>query len=1203
MSKINLSKKTVKVFVIIAFVLVLFSFFVIEILWKNNGDLGADFVAQKFRHTVKSHIGVDVIFSSISGNPFVGYVGKDVKLGIDDNISNFAKSINIKPSLRSLLTGKPRVTSIEINSAKIASEDVLKLFDLPLTDKESKQSISIENISLYDTEILGKRRIYIDRAHLKPEGNLMKFDVHGAINLLEFQVKGCLSSSGGKISLEDCLIKTNGGSGALEGEITPLFSLKGELHNISADVIAAIFPGFASVKPKGTISGSIGFTLGEKKSLKINGQFYLPSGEIAGIPLNDTSFTLLFSDGVLDFKVLQNKSFESEIMGSVMVFFNPLKLKLELKSKTASIEAWKNRFDWLSALNGTAENIALSLEGPPKYLSGRVKFESPELKVLNFALTNADMTAEVSGNQICFNGKGFWKDIPLEFQGTTSHDGSPMLDATITARSVDAQKLKYCFKDNEELELKGNCDIFLSVHGKAGSFAFEGIAQADQLKAGHLNLRDLKAEFALQKGNLNIATLRAKLYSADLNGKGTVLDIFSLNPTFDISGVIRNLELGEIFEPTDTKISGKSEIEWNIARRGADTSLTAHINVPLLCFDNLLSLTDISIAVKSVKNGLSLYGESLCSEGTIDFAGNITLTNNSPLVDISGKMTDIKLKSLDFFALDGTIRGGFQITGHPDKLTLSSEVLSDDIAIQNIPLKNFKAHIEVRDSFTEVKALSFDLWEGAVILKGTAQKDALDLKGHFNAINLSHLPLPPKWFPQGLAGGMLEVKGNITSPQIIVDGVMKEAAIGGLSFEEINFLAKSDVTNFKVDYFEARSEEGVLKGELEGTLKPKPSIKFDLHGKKLPTSMLAHLFSPNLKNSLQGLVEVNLKGEYKDILTISGNINADELLFFGLKIQNASIPIQFTDDMYQISDLSAKISEGTLQMNLTAKRNLPLQWKTTISLENAPLEFLLQDFLKGACSVYGSANLYLNLKGEGARLVNMSGLGKLEITDGQILASQKPAKTLEELGIEGFKFHRALLNFNINGPSVYILPGSMITSHPDDSLYRYISFDGVIASDGKIDLFCLGNVNAKALNALTKALKEIATLENPTEQEIAQNLLKGFIGGFSVKDFKDVSLRIKGSWPSVTLSKLSVGEPSLGKGTASHRLNDDEDEWNVKLFFAFPTGNGSSPDYDFGDQFISQLLQGLLDQLFSPASHDNEKKGTFSTVNELNDNH
>ena len=87
--------------------------------------------------------------------------------------------------------------------------------------------------------------------------------------------------------------------------------------------------------------------------------------------------------------------------------------------------------------------------------------------------------------------------------------------------------------------------------------------------------------------------------------------------------------------------------------------------------------------------------------------------------------------------------------------------------------------------------MSFDLWEGIVMLRGTAQKDALDLNGQFNAINLSHLPLPPKWFPQGLAGGMLEIKGNITSPQITVDGIMKEAAIGGLSFDKINFWQKA----------------------------------------------------------------------------------------------------------------------------------------------------------------------------------------------------------------------------------------------------------------------------------------------------------------------------------------------------------------------------------------------------------------------------
>ncbi|MFY9382714.1 MAG: hypothetical protein WAP14_01675, partial [Acetomicrobium sp.] len=71
MLKINLSKKGVKVFVILALVLILFSFLAIEMLWKNKDNLGADFIAQKFRHAVKSNIGVDVIFSSISGNPLV----------------------------------------------------------------------------------------------------------------------------------------------------------------------------------------------------------------------------------------------------------------------------------------------------------------------------------------------------------------------------------------------------------------------------------------------------------------------------------------------------------------------------------------------------------------------------------------------------------------------------------------------------------------------------------------------------------------------------------------------------------------------------------------------------------------------------------------------------------------------------------------------------------------------------------------------------------------------------------------------------------------------------------------------------------------------------------------------------------------------------------------------------------------------------
>ena len=163
-----------------------------------------------------------------------------------------------------------------------------------------------------------------------------------------------------------------------------------------------------------------------------------------------------------------------------MVFFNPLRLKLELNSKVASIEAWKNRFDWLSPLSGTAENIALSLEGPPKYLSGRVKFGSPELKIMNLALTNADMIAEVSGSQICFNGKGFWKDILLELQEQL-HTTVRQCLTLLSLPDLWTQKLKNCFKDNGNSKWKA---IVISFACTARPVAALRVLQADQLKAG-----------------------------------------------------------------------------------------------------------------------------------------------------------------------------------------------------------------------------------------------------------------------------------------------------------------------------------------------------------------------------------------------------------------------------------------------------------------------------------------------------------------------------------------------------------------------------------------------------------------------------------------------------------------------------------------------------------------------------------------------
>jgi len=508
-----------------------------------------------------------------------------------------------------------------------------------------------------------------------------------------------------------------------------------------------------------------------------------------------------------------------------------------------------------------------------------------------------------------------------------------------------------------------------------------------------------------------------------------------------------------------------------------------------------------------------------------------------------------------------------------------------------------------KNSSMEVQSLSFGLCNGIVSLGGIIEGNSLHLTGDFNAVDLSGLPFPSLWFVRGITGGKLVIEGELTSPQIEIDGVIKEAAINGLTFETVKFKAKSDTVNLALDVTEASGENWTIKGKAKGNIKPDPSFEFDVGGDNVPIDMFSQLLSPNLKGKLKGRAKMSFAGEYDGALTYRGHIRSEELSLFDVKFQDVEIPLVFSSDSLRIDGLKASLFGGTLNMNYFAQIGKLLTWQSDIDIKNAPLNVFLQNFLAESVSSDGALNLSLNLKGEGTRLVNLSGYGKLDVTDGKIVGFAGKNDGLKSIGLDSLNFQKASLDFYINGPSLYILPGSMITSQPNDSLYRYISIDGILTLDGMIDLFCSGNINVKALNALTRALKEVAILENPTEQELAQNLLKGFIGGFSLNDFKDVSLYIKGNWPSLTISNLRVNEPLMAKGPSYYQFDDDEDEWRFNLHFNFQTGSGKPSEGDFGEQFVSQILEGLLNGIFNPTSENNSKKGTFSSADEIKGNH
>lgn len=1204
MSKKFLTKRTLKTIAFLFCLFLLSLVLVASVVLKRGGDFGSAFVVEKIDKALESVAGLDFRFASFSGNPITGYVGSGVEIILDGNELLLAKSIEIKPSVKSLIKGKPAVKSIEINSIDISKDEASRLATAIAAIKETNASPPppIEEIVLKDVKVSGKRNYSITQARFKPHDDSIDVDFRGAINSLKITGKFRALRADEKLILEDCHVKVNDTNLKLEGTLTPRINLTGKVEELGAEEIVALFPKFKAAQPEGFLSGTMALSCDDSGSIVVEGRFHVPSGEIVDIPLNSATFTMIYKEGKLNFELLENRSFETEVTGKIEVAFNPLTLKLDLFSDKASTEKWQSRFPWLSSFDGTADDVSLHLKGHPRKLSGRIHFTSDEFTATGFTLKDAEITADISGKEVSFKGRGYWQGIPIAMEGSALHNGSLMLDALVSAEGLEIGKLGRLFSSLSDINLEGQCDITVKVQGKPDELALEGAAKSNRLKTGFADLRDLKMEFTLKKDRLEISSLQAKVYDGEVTGQGTISDLFSPSPNIDLSGIARDIELGGIFDSVDPKMKGKTEVRWRISKEKEGVIFSAVADAPVLVFGDLLKLQDLHAEAASFEGGLNLKGRALFNGGKVEFLGKIKDERGELFTDISGTISDLSLEPKTW-PIHGMLRGNFKAEGRSGNLSFYAKMYGQDIMVKDILLKDFKLTLGGNNSSMEVQSLSFGLCNGIVSLGGTIEGDNLHLTGDFNAVDLSVLPLPSLWFVRGITGGKVVVEGEFTSPQIEIDGLIKEAAIDGLTFETVKFKAKSDTINLALDVTEASGENWTIKGKAKGSIKPDPTFEFEVDGDNVPIDMFSQLLSPNLKGKLKGKAKMSFVGKYDGALTYRGLIRSEELSFFDVKFQNAEIPLALSSDSLRIDDLKASLFGGTLNMNYSAQVGKLLTWQSDIDIKNAPLNAFLQNFLAESVSSDGILNLSLNLKGEGTRLVNLSGYGKLDVTDGKIVGFAEKHDGLKSIGLNSLNFQKASLDFYINGPSLYILPGSMITSQPNDSLYRYISIDGILALDGTIDLFCSGNINVKALNALTRAVREVAMLENPTEQEVAQNLLKGFISGFSLNDFKDISLHVKGSWPSLTISNLRVNEPLMAKGPLYYQFDDEEDEWKFNLHFNFPTGSGKPSEGDLGEQFVSQILEGLLNGIFNPASEDNSKKGTFSTADEIKGNH
>ncbi|MDR1137985.1 MAG: hypothetical protein LBK91_06650 [Synergistaceae bacterium] len=150
--------------------------------------------------------------------------------------------------------------------------------------------------------------------------------------------------------------------------------------------------------------------------------------------------------------------------------------------------------------------------------------------------------------------------------------------------------------------------------------------------------------------------------------------------------------------------------------------------------------------------------------------------------------------------------------------------------------------------------------------------------------------------------------------------------------------------------------------------------------------------------------------------------------------------------------------------------------------------------------------------------------------------------------------------------------------------------DGSFTVDKDIDISCVGNVNIRALNALSAGIQGVlsSTFESGQigdTQELLQNFLGNTITGFSKNEFRDISLKVQGHPGDIKFSNVKIASP-VKMDTIPEALKNPDGykegkSEKIQIKVEFPVGPGAnhsseSIEGQVGGQLLDQVLKGLV---------------------------
>ena len=475
--------------------------------------------------------------------------------------------------------------------------------------------------------------------------------------------------------------------------------------------------------------------------------------------------------------------------------------------------------------------------------------------------------------------------------------------------------------------------------------------------------------------------------------------------------------------------------------------------------------------------------------------------------------------------------------------------------------------------------------EGTLELK---QKGKISLSALSRELDLRKLSAA--FFPDvslgGTAAGKVTLSGTLGGKlSAVFSGTSPLITFSGLLLEKAAFSLKPDGKGAYALAAEGILGKSILAVEGKMAFTPKGTEITLKNSKKIDLGATASGLSAQAAGMVSGEADFTARG----ILGEKGNswegrIRSASLGFYRTEVKAVDIPFTWKDGRINVRDGKAEYHGGQAAASGMVDP-ATMRWEGNLTVKGMDLGNATEKILGGKGSVTGKADLTARGSGTGGMVGMVFGSGQLSAKDGTV-SGFDALKTVSPTGV--VKFSSVLASFNLDGRNIFLLPGSRVSAPVGDDVYRYFSASGSLGwNDSPLDLKCVGDINVRALNAFLGALQGIIAVDgNPlTDPAFLQKFLSGLLGGMSVRDFRETSFNLKGTWDAPVLTDLKVTAPAT-PASIPRPNGSGKNETQIKITVEIPTGEGKDTSTSTEDQVKKQLLENIMKQIIRPGTDD-----------------